>query len=473
MNLALIWDSHPEWLLSHSLQAGVLVLLVLLVQWLFRRQLTNRWRFALWWIVLARLLLPFGPESAVSLFNIFRPAVQWTTLQSSAPSTSSIPSPQSTYPTAAPESSAVAIPHSETVENEMPSIDIAESQLTLANKSSAHSEATPTPINAKPAIRLTDWLVPGLTTLWLAGVLGLFGVVAVQFVRFQGKLATGSRPAEASLRDLLEECRREFGMKRVVELLETDAVQSPALFGLWRLRLLLPPGLTTQFSRSELRYIFLHELAHVQRGDLWLNWLVTGLQVLHWFNPLLWLGFARLRADRELACDELALLQAGDQAGTAYGETVVKLLENLNRPAAIPGLVGILEDKQQMRRRIVMIARFRRPGRWSVLAGLLVAGLATAALTDAQTDQTHVRIKVEGGQVATMAGADEAAGNLYIDNSPFIHHENFWLFRNGAFNYREPLTEAQMKQATARIKVERDQMANASQPSDTMSPYDP
>src|SRR6185312_3495714 len=55
-------------------QTGVLVLCVLLLQWLFRRQLTNRWRFALWWIMLARLVLPFGPESELSLFNCFRSA---------------------------------------------------------------------------------------------------------------------------------------------------------------------------------------------------------------------------------------------------------------------------------------------------------------------------------------------------------------------------------------------------------------
>jgi len=164
-------------------------------------------------------------------------------------------------------------------------------------------------------------------------------------------------------------------------------VQSPALIGLRRLRLLLPRGIGAQFAGRELRYIFLHELAHVKRGDLWLNWLVTALQIMHWFNPLLWLGFARLRADRELACDELALLRAGDKAGTAYGETVVKLLENLNRPGAIPGLVGILEDKQQMRRRISMIANFRRPGRSPVLAVFLIAALAAAALTDAQSNK--------------------------------------------------------------------------------------
>jgi bla regulator protein BlaR1 len=74
-------NPHPDlekllnWLLNHSLQAGALVLLVLAVQWIFRRQLTHRWRFALWWIVLARLLLPFSPQSAVSVFNYFQPRV--------------------------------------------------------------------------------------------------------------------------------------------------------------------------------------------------------------------------------------------------------------------------------------------------------------------------------------------------------------------------------------------------------------
>ena len=68
-------EKSVNWLLNNSLQAGVLVLLVLLVQWIFRRQLTSRWRFALWWVVIVRLVLPFGPESAVSVFNFFRPSV--------------------------------------------------------------------------------------------------------------------------------------------------------------------------------------------------------------------------------------------------------------------------------------------------------------------------------------------------------------------------------------------------------------
>ncbi len=208
-------------------------------------------------------------------------------------------------------------------------------------------------------------------------------MVLVQIIRFRRKLARSRAPVAEELQALFQECQRDFGLLTSIKLFETDAVQSPALFGLWRLTLLLPRGVSGQFTRSELRYIFLHEIAHVQRGDLWLNWLVTWLQMMHWFNPLIWFGFARLRADRELACDELALLRAGDLSGTAYGETVLKLLENLRPAAAIPGLIGILEDRKQMHRRISIIANFRRPGRWSVLAVLLVIAVATVALTDA------------------------------------------------------------------------------------------
>ncbi|HEX7653793.1 MAG TPA: M56 family metallopeptidase [Verrucomicrobiae bacterium] len=226
-----------------------------------------------------------------------------------------------------------------------------------------------------------------LAVLWGVGVLALGGLVLLQIFRFQRQLRRKAVPGSSPWQPLLDQCRQDCGVKSSVTIVATAQVQSPALFGLFRLRLLVPRGFGEGFSPQEVRYIFLHELAHVKRGDLWLNWLVTGLQVVHWFNPLIWLGFARLRADRELACDELALLRAGDQAGTAYGETVVKLLSQLTRPQAIPGLVGILEDKNQMRQRIKMIANFRRPSRWSALAVLLLSLVAAAALTDAQTEK--------------------------------------------------------------------------------------
>src|ERR1700740_3375758 len=58
------------WLLRASWQASLLVLLVLVVQRLFRRQLSPKWRYRLWMIVLVRLVLPFSPPSPVSIFNL-------------------------------------------------------------------------------------------------------------------------------------------------------------------------------------------------------------------------------------------------------------------------------------------------------------------------------------------------------------------------------------------------------------------
>jgi len=51
MNAHPVMETSVNWLLNDSFQAGLLVLLILLVQRLFRRQLTSRWRFALWWLV--------------------------------------------------------------------------------------------------------------------------------------------------------------------------------------------------------------------------------------------------------------------------------------------------------------------------------------------------------------------------------------------------------------------------------------
>src|SRR5689334_18376187 len=86
-----------EWLVRASWQASVLAGLVFLIQWLFRRRLAGRWRYALWFLVLGRLLLPVFPESSLSVFNLTR----WERKEPAAPP---IPEPISLPELAPPES---------------------------------------------------------------------------------------------------------------------------------------------------------------------------------------------------------------------------------------------------------------------------------------------------------------------------------------------------------------------------------
>ncbi|MBM3880682.1 MAG: hypothetical protein FJ387_13365 [Verrucomicrobia bacterium] len=68
----------------------------------------------------------------------------------------------------------------------------------------------------------------------------------------------------------------------------------------------------------------------------------------------------------------------------SYGKTIIKVLENFNRPGPATSLVGILEDAQQLKQRLRWIAAFRRPTRWPVLALALIAGMGAIGLTDPQ-----------------------------------------------------------------------------------------
>lgn len=99
----------------------------------------------------------------------------------------------------------------------------------------------------------------------------------------------------------------------------------------------------------------------------------------------MWLAFSRIRADRELACDAIALSHANEGENKSYGQAIIKLLEDFTPPAPVAGLVGILEDKRQIKRRIAMIAEFKNESQYSGLAPVLALAITLVSLTDAQT----------------------------------------------------------------------------------------
>jgi beta-lactamase regulating signal transducer with metallopeptidase domain len=327
--------SHLPSLLRISGRASVVILLVLAARWLCGRRLQPRWRCALWLLVLLRLALPWTIPSPASVFNVLK------------------------MPASAPE---------------------------------ARAEASPTPVPDAPVGKSERGAVPAssaathwLAWLWAAGALCLVGCTVVNNHRILRRVIRQRPLLDGPTLNLLEDCKSLMGVTTPVTLIETETIASPTLFGFVRPRLLLPVGLAARFTREELRHVFLHELAHIKRHDIVVGWVMLGLQTVHWFNPLVWLGFHCLRADRELACDALALSYARPGDNEAYGLTIVKLLEGFGQSVWTPSLAGILENKQQIKERISMIAKFHKSERGLALALSLLTGLALVTLTDAQT----------------------------------------------------------------------------------------
>jgi TonB family protein len=136
-------------------------------------------------------------------------------------------------------------------------------------------------------------------------------------------------------------------------------VKSPALFGYFRPRLLLPEGTLEKLNHTELAYIFMHELGHLKHHDLGISWLLSIMQIIHWFNPLVWLAFYQTRVDQETACDASVLSRLDHSRSTDYANAIIGFLEKFRQNRPLPALAGILETKSQTKRRIVMITDYK------------------------------------------------------------------------------------------------------------------
>jgi uncharacterized protein (TIGR03067 family) len=247
-----------------------------------------------------------------------------------------------------------------------------------------------------------------LLTVWLAGALVLAMYLAVSHWRFSRKVAARRPITDSAVLNLLEDCKQQMVVRTPVTLMETDDVGSPALFGFIRPRMLLPVGLIQNFSLSELRYVFLHELGHIKRRDILFGWLFAGLQIVHWFNPLVWLAFYRMRVDREFACDALALSRVKVGENQAYGQTIIKLLESFGRSAWAPSLAGTVENRNQITERIRMIAKFKKTNQGLALAAALFAALGIMTLTDAQPPTAKLSKELLGSWI--WVGTPDGAG---------------------------------------------------------------
>jgi len=299
-----------DWLLAVSLRASLLTFLVLLLQAAFRRHLTARIRYALWLPVLVVLLMPVFPQSRWSIEHVFQ----------TPPQPAPIPAP-------------------------------AISPLMLEPAQVVLESATPKPepINWQRVLLITWFCVS-------SGIL-VFG--SISFMLTLRRFKQSRHPASDELLATLAQIAREMRLRHVPHVLIASTVSSPAVTGLLRPTLLLPAEFDREFTPAEIRLVLKHELMHLKRGDLPVNALICVLMALHWFNPLLWIAFFRIRADREAACDAQVLQDATRDNRIEYGHALLKVETAFCPRGFSLGFVGIFQRGSALRSRIQSIATHR------------------------------------------------------------------------------------------------------------------
>jgi len=162
------------------------------------------------------------------------------------------------------------------------------------------------------------WALP----LWSLGVL-LFSLRLVWASRQISALRRQSRPAEEALLAVVNGLQQRMQLSRPARVLISAVADCPSVVGWIRPVVLLPAATIMGLTPQQLEAVLAHELAHILRYDYLVNMLQTVVETLLFYHPAVWWASARIRQERELCCDDLAVDSCGD--ALCYARALTRL----------------------------------------------------------------------------------------------------------------------------------------------------
>lgn len=309
-------------ILNMTLTASIVIVLVLLARLVLRRapQICS---YALWLVVLFRLLCPVSLTADISLMGLLDTPVTEVTAHTSA----------------------AAYVSRDVVHDPVPAVD-----MPVPGIGEAVTDALPQgeeqtvadPLEAPMAIA---------TLVWMAGTAAMAVWGLVSLVRLRRRLV-GAVPLE-----------------RGVYL--ADHIDTPFVLGLVRPKIYLPSAM----PEGEREYILLHERHHIRRLDHAVKLLAFLALCIHWFNPLVWLMFVLLGKDMEMSCDEAVMKHLCEDVRADYSASLLRLATGRRFSAGAPLAFG----EGDTRERVQNVLQWKRPRLWAVLAGAAVCAAVIAA----------------------------------------------------------------------------------------------
>ena len=306
-----------------SVTASVAILFVLLARLLLKRA-PKIFSYALWAVVLFRLLCPVSITTGFSLLGLFDAPVTETTTHTTAVEYI----PQDVVHTPAPEVKLPVPDVNQSVNEALPQGD----EQTAAD-----------PLEAPAALA---------TLVWLAGIGVLAAYSVVSLLRLRGRLV-GAVPLQSNI-------------------YLADYIESPFVMGILRPKIYLPSSL----SEQEQGYIILHERHHIRRGDHIIKALSFFALCVHWFNPLVWVAFVLSAKDMEMSCDEAVVKNLGEGIRADYSASLLSLATGRRIIAGTPLAFGEGDTKGRIRN----LANWKKPAFWVVLLAVIACIILAISL---------------------------------------------------------------------------------------------
>jgi beta-lactamase regulating signal transducer with metallopeptidase domain len=349
-------------ILISSIYASFVGIIILIFKTVLRNKISPKWHYIIWVVLVLKLIIPFGPASMISLFNAVPQLPQETSFNQQ--------------------------------------YEEFHKSMNLMRQEKPH---LPNTWQVKEAsLSLAAAAENSFPYIWGSGAVFILGwLIYINFSLYK-KLMKDRKCVPQLIASVFEECKRKVNVKRNIEIILQDTINTPAILGLINPKILLPSTITTLEAR-DISYILLHELTHYKRKDLFVNYMLIVLQAVHWFNPVIWYCFNRIRQDMELAADESVLLYLNSSEQKEYGKALLTVLEKFSQQRFAPRFIGMINDKKDIKRRINFIKMaelFKSKRRIVVVIGVLcIAILSGILLTNALPEKAKVdadaQIKLE------------------------------------------------------------------------------
>ncbi|MBB6623549.1 stage II sporulation protein P [Clostridium gasigenes] len=346
-----------DWIIETSFAASIIVLIVICIRGLIKKRVNPNILYYMWFVVIIKLLIPNGPESNISIYNVF-------------------------------SKSEVGV-----VErvNEIESTNIINEinvKSTLKDESKIYKTDTNNKIDY---IKLKAMLC----CIWVMGI-GFLSIRSIYSYNTLQKYIQGKEYNNYPVESILLETLNILCIKRKVKIIMCDEFQSPTLFGIMEPRIIIPKTIIENSTSKELKYILLHELIHLKRRDNIIIWVLLIIKIIYWFNPIITIAIKLMQQDCELACDANVLNKVSERENIDYGMAILKVLSSINSKKTFVGTTTMIRNKNDIKERISMISINKKYGFKALIIGSLLIGIVcSVGLTTKSSAKTDDILNVE------------------------------------------------------------------------------
>ena len=296
--------------LNMSVMASCVAAVVILARLLLKK-VPKIFSYALWAVVLFRMICPFSFESVISILPINSEVI-----------------PQD-----------IAMQTNPRIDSGIVFVDNAVNNIIR--------QPSVQPESASESVGLLQIVINISSYIWLIGIVVLFIYVIVSYIKIKRRIFAAT-------------------LVRNKNIFETDRIKSPFVIGFIKPKIYIPAGL----DEIETDYIIKHEETHIKRRDHLIKLLAYIGLTIHWFNPLMWLSYFLMSKDMELSCDESVMRKSGEDIRANYSNSLLSLSV---KQSGLPNPLAFGESN--VKSRIKNVLNFKRHSRLIIIIAVVVAAV--------------------------------------------------------------------------------------------------